>query len=107
MPGKRVSSSLVQGTVGLAVAHGTRLETFECINERCPNGPGVNKATGEKVPGERWAVQINADGTIPPKGQGLEGPKAYDIGRVTTEAERQRARDMLAREVERQQRGGV
>jgi hypothetical protein len=107
MPGKKVSSAPVTGSVGLAVQHGTRLETFECVNERCANGPRFNEALGEKEPGERWAVQINPDGTIPPKGAGLEGPKAWDIGRVTTEAERERARDMLAQEVERQQRGGV
>jgi hypothetical protein len=50
-----------------------------------------------KQPGERWAIQINADGTIPPKGIRDDQRKEYDVDRVTTENDRQRARDMMRR----------
>jgi hypothetical protein len=73
------------------IPRGTKIDIYECVNDRCANF------------GERWPIQINPDGTIPPKGTFEHQPKEYDINRVTTEAQRQQARDMLAAEVARSQ----
>ena len=77
---------------------GTMIEMLECHNDRCPDFvPPTTVGTSTVVPGirMRWSVQINADGTIPPKGSGATGPKAFDtVGPHTGAA--QRARDQLA-----------
>jgi hypothetical protein len=77
-PGKFVTSAQ------LRVPRGTKVETWMCANERCEQFE------------ERWQVQINRDGTIPPKGSGATGPKQWDIDAHTTAQDRQRARDYMA-----------
>lgn len=86
------------------VPRGTKVETYECANERCEYGPYDVPGLG-KQPGERWAVQVNPDGTIPPKGTRDQQRKEYDIDRHTSTQQRQRARDLLAREYNQSVRG--
>jgi hypothetical protein len=87
-PGKLATTTRPRGP------RGPKIETFECVNERC-----------ESI-GERWHVQINADGTIPPKGSGSQGPKQFDIDRHTTARDRQNARDYMRRMEEQGLQGG-
>jgi len=77
---------------------GTTVEMYECRNDRCPDYmPPMLAGTSTMVPGQRyrWAVQINPDGSIPPKGTGGSGPKSFSMPGATTMAA-QRARDNLA-----------
>jgi hypothetical protein len=87
-PGRLAGTTRPQGP------RGPKIETWECINDRC------------EMSGERWQVQVNADGTIPPKGSGSIGPKAFDINQATTPQERQRARDYMRQLEERAVQGG-
>jgi hypothetical protein len=49
-PGLKTSEK----SAGRNAAHGTRVHTFECRNNRC------------KWFNEFWVVQVNPDGTVPP-----------------------------------------
>lgn len=98
-PGNRVGVNVAKAP---GVSRGTKIETYECVNERCEYGPITQPV---KMNGQRWAVQINPDGTIPPKGTRDSQPKEWDIDNHTSPQEQQRARDMLAAEWEHQIRG--
>lgn len=100
-PGKFVNTVPVNAP---GVQRGTKVETYECVNERCEYGPHDHHILGRQ-PGERWAIQINPDGTVPPKGTRDNQRKEYDIDRVTSEGQRQRARDLLARDYNRSVQG--
>lgn len=91
-PGKLVNTTRPPANARTGIERGTKVETYECVNERCVYGPQKQM----DLAGERWAVQINPDGTIPPKGAIYEQPKEYDIDRHTSTQQRQRARDMMA-----------
>jgi hypothetical protein len=84
----------LQGSTRPMGPRGPKVETFECVNERC------------EQTGERWHVQINADGTIPPKGSGSQGPKQFDIDNHTTQRDRQNARDYMRMMEEQAVQGG-
>jgi hypothetical protein len=77
---------------------GTTIHLFMCMNDRCPDyiGPEL-MANDEVLPAERnrWMVQVNPDGTVPPRGSGAVGPKAFEALNVHSEAAR-RARDRIA-----------
>jgi hypothetical protein len=90
-PGRFKSTSRPARSAGMQL--GTKIEYYECANERC------------EMYREFWAVQINVDGSIPPKGESRRAPKQFDMNRSTTERERQRARDALRILEERQQKG--
>jgi hypothetical protein len=85
----------LQGTTRPRGARGPKIETYECVNERCQDV------------GERWHVQVNADGTIPPKGSGATGPKNWDIDMHTTARDRQNARDYMRMLEEQGLQGGT
>jgi hypothetical protein len=76
---------------------GTMIELLECHNERCPEYmPPQRVGINTTIPGfrYRWSVQVNSDGSIPPKGSGATGPKAFElVGQHTRAA--QNARDQL------------
>lgn len=91
--GKFVSSAPVQHGGPTGIPRGTKIETYQCDNTRCEQS------------GERWAIQINPDGTIPPRGTRDQQDKFWDINNHTSSQERQRARDQLARMYEAQRRG--
>lgn len=81
-----------------AAMRGTMIELLECRNDRCPGFiPPMHVGVSTTLPGERyrWSVQVNPDGSIPPKGSGGEGPKAFSSPR-TSSMVAQRARDNLA-----------
>jgi hypothetical protein len=101
-PGKFVASAHPKGT-GL---RGVKVETYECINARCPNGPQEATQSQPALRGERWLIQVNADGTVPPRDTGRTQPKHYDIDRHTTERQRQNARDQMRRIHEAAIQGG-
>jgi len=89
------------------VMPGTVVETLECRNDRCPDYlPPMSVGASTTIPGtrNRWAVQVNADGTIPPKGSGATGPKAFDMPRESSLVA-QRARDNLAYLAAQDERG--
>jgi hypothetical protein len=94
-PGKLVNKRRATSSAAMP---GTMVELLECPNDRCPDFvPPSIIGTSTRVPGERyrWSVQVNPDGTIPPKGSGGSGPKAFGLPSVhSTQA--QRARDELA-----------
>lgn len=76
---------------------GTMVELFECRNDRCGNFVGAELLpNGETIPADRnrWFVQINPNGTVPPKGSGATGPKAFEAANPHTEAS-VRARDRI------------
>jgi hypothetical protein len=82
----------------VAALPGTIIELLECPNDRCPDYmPPQSIGIGTKIPEERfrWSVQVNRDGTIPPKGSGNDGPKAFAMPGIHSSAA-QRARDQLA-----------
>jgi len=63
------------------IPQGTTVELYECRNDRCPEFlPPERLANGEvmKPIRNRWARQVNPDGTIPPKGTGGMSDKRYD-----------------------------
>ncbi|SRR6266568_3007238 len=65
----------------VGVPRGTVVETLECYSERCPQYmPPVLVGTSTTQPAirNRWQVQVNPDGSIPPKGSGATGPKAFE-----------------------------
>jgi hypothetical protein len=101
-PGKLVNTTRPPANVRTGIARGTKVETYECVNERCVYGPQKQM----DLPGERWAVQINPDGTIPPKGSIEAEPKEYDIDKHTTTQQRERARTMMERIQQQAVRGG-
>ena len=77
---------------------GTLIELMECHNDRCPEFmPPQRVGESTVIPGARyrWSVQVNQDGTIPPKGSGATGPKAFEMVGPHTKAAQQ-ARDQLA-----------
>jgi hypothetical protein len=84
-PGKKTGTTQPHGQ---GIERGVKVETYECENTRCENE------------GERWLVQFNPDGTIPPKGTRNEQPKEYDIMRHTTFQERERAKEAMRRQYE-------
>ena len=87
---------------------GTMVEMLECRNDRCEDFlPPKLAGSSTVIPGSRnrWAVQINPDGTIPPKGSGAAGPKAFELVNVHSAAA-QRARDSLAYLAASDERGG-
>jgi hypothetical protein len=76
---------------------GTMVEMYECRSTRCPDFIPPQEAGPTRMPAvwNRWAIQINPDGSIPPKDVGRGQPKNYlDISPHTGAA--QRARDNLA-----------
>jgi hypothetical protein len=94
-PGTLLNKKTVRNPAALP---GTTVETLECRNDRCPDFlPPMVVGTNTTVPGSRnrWMVQVNPDGSIPPKGSGAEGPKAFETVRESSMAA-QRARDNLA-----------
>jgi hypothetical protein len=93
-PGKFVKAVPINN---VGVQRGTKVETYECVNERCEYGPSDHPVLGRQE-GQRWGIQVNPDGSIPQKGTRDQQRKEYDIDRVTTDAQRQRARDMLAQQ---------
>jgi len=77
---------------------GTMVELLECKNDRCPDyTPPTRVGVGTIIPGDRfrWSIQVNADGTIPPKGSGATGPKAFESVPGSSRVAQQ-ARDRLA-----------
>lgn len=93
-PGKLINTRPARA---VGVMPGTRVQLFECHNDRCPDFvPPEIVGTSTRVPGERgrWFVQLNPDGTVPPKGSGAQGPKAFDSPGVHTGVAQQ-ARDTL------------
>lgn len=101
VPGKHVTT---QGA-GPNMPRGTKVEIFECENARCEYGPSTHPILGQ-IEGERWPVQINPDGTVPPKGTRDAQPKEWDIAGKTTANDQQRARDYLRIMEEQALRGG-
>jgi hypothetical protein len=95
-PGKliNVRTARVPATVATP---GTKVHLLECRNDRCPDFvPPELAGSSTLIPGERgrWYVQVNPDGTVPPKGSGSTGPKAFESESVHS-ALAQRARDNL------------
>ena len=87
-PGRLISTTRPKGS------RGPKIEVYACANDRCESFD------------ERWSIQINPDGTIPPKGSGGVGPKQFDIDVHTTSQDRQRARDYMAMLEEQAVQGG-
>jgi hypothetical protein len=90
------------------IPQGTMLAYYECRNDRCPDYvPPTTVGLSTVIPGERykWMRQENPDGTIPPKGSGGSGPKAFDLPNVNS-AVAQRARDNLKYLAAQDERGG-
>jgi hypothetical protein len=104
-PGKLVNK---RKATSIAALPGTVVELLECSSDRCPDfmPPGVIGAA-TTVPGQRyrWSVQVNPDGTIPPKGSGGTGPKAFDMPGMHSGVA-QAARDRLAYLAAADERGG-
>lgn len=100
-PGKFVGKTPISVP---GVQRGTKVETYECVNTRCEYGPQEHPILG-KQSGERWAIQVNPDGSIPPRGVRDNQAKEYDIHRHTSPQERARARDMLAQQYEQSIQG--
>jgi hypothetical protein len=77
---------------------GTKVELFECRNDsRCPAYLPAQSAGPTRIPADRnrWAIQINPDGTIPPKNVSRGQPKNYlEVSPHSGAA--QQARDSLA-----------
>lgn len=64
------------------VPRGTVAELNECRSDRCPDFlPPQVVANGDRMPASRnrWLVQINPDGSVPPKGTGAMSDKAFEI----------------------------
>lgn len=60
---------------------GTMIHLFQCHNDRCPDfTPQESLPNGDTIPPTRgrWFVQVSPDGTVPPKGSGAIGPKAFE-----------------------------
>jgi hypothetical protein len=101
VPGKHVTTR----PAGPGMPRGTKIEIYECENGRCEYGPSVHPILGQ-MEGERWPVQINPDGTVPPKGIRNSQAKEWDIDSKTTSRDRQQARDYMRIMEEQALRGG-
>ena|ERR1700756_3129365 len=104
-PGTLINKKPVRA---LGALPGTVVELLECRNDRCSDFlPPMLVGTGTPIPGtrNRWMVQVNPDGSIPPKGSGGEGPKAFEMVRESSMVA-QRARDSLAYLAAADERGG-
>jgi hypothetical protein len=88
------------------VPRGTVVELNECRSDRCPDYlPPQVAGNGDRMPASRnrWAVQINPDGTVPPKGTGRTSDKAFEApaeNSMITQAARDRIRLMAAQDDE-------
>ena len=82
------SAGVVSATiVAPGMPAGTKLLTYMCKSALCPDSGGV------------WLVQVNPDGSIPPK-RDHTGEKKLYVGFDEDTAQAQRIRDMI--EMERQ-----
>jgi len=73
------------------------MHLLECRNDRCPQYVAPESLpNGDFIPAERnrWFIQVNPNGTVPPKGSGAVGPKAFDAPNVNSDAS-VRARDRI------------
>ena len=88
---------------------GTQIDMMECRNDRCPDYMAPQNGPFSTMPAirSRWAIQINPDGTVPPKNTLMSQPKEYALPSENSEAA-QRARDAMARmaELDVHERGG-
>jgi hypothetical protein len=87
---------------------GTMVELYECRNDRCPDYlPPTIVGMSTIAPGSRYrfAIQVNPDGTVPPKGTGASSPKNYELPGVHTNVAQQ-ARDQLRLMAASDERGG-
>lgn len=104
-PGKLINRRPVR-TEG--IPRGTVAELNECRNDRCPDYlPPQVVANGDRMPPSRnrWLVQVNPDGSVPPKGTGAVSDKAFEpMGENSMVA--QQARDRIALMAARDERHG-
>jgi hypothetical protein len=78
-PGKLINTRSAARVPG--IVPGTKVHLLECKSDRCPDFVPPELVGGSTlIPGERgrWYIQVNPDGTVPPKGSGAQGPKAFD-----------------------------
>ncbi len=73
------------------------MHLLQCHNDRCASyAPPEGLPNGQIIPPtrERWFIQVSPDGTVPPKGSGAVGPKAFEQQSTHSELA-VRARDNL------------
>jgi len=90
---------------------GTVVEMNECRSDRCPDYlPPQVAGNGDRMPASRnrWVVQINPDGTVPPKGTGGTSDKAFEAGSenaMIAQTARDRIKLMAAQDDEKAETG--
>lgn len=110
-PGILVNKRPVPNARQKGVAPGTVVQLNECRNDRCPDYlPPQVAGNGDRMPASRnrWAVQINPDGTVPPKGTGATSDKAFEgagENSMVAQAARDRIRLMALQDDEKAETG--